>query len=150
MLLNNRQAAMDSALETLAESLDYFYDHTGRLASTARDVLMPHFDMRRGDVDALKACVRDSMQMLPREADRERDDYRWLWSRLKGVVGGNTHVLLSDLLEQERAVMRALSDAWTYPLPPDVEPLLERLILRCRALLRALFEQQAAMRPQRH
>lgn len=139
MFLNNRQAAMDSALEALAESLDYFYDNTSRLSPEPREMLTAHFERRRNDVLALRESARLHMKILPRDADLERDDYRWLWSRLKGVVGGNSQVLLNDLQEQERAVMQALGNAWTYPLPEEIEPIMERLVLRCRALLRDVF-----------
>lgn len=139
MFLNNSQACMDSALEALAESLDYFYDNTSRLSPKIRETLTTHFETRRDDVMALRESARLHMKILPRDADVERDDYRWLWSRLKGVVGGNSQVLLNDFQEQERAVMRALGNAWTYPLPEEIDPMIEQLLLRCRALLRDIF-----------
>ena len=54
MFLDNRQVAMDSVLEALADSLDYFQDNLERLRPTLRDTLKPHYEQRRTDLDELR------------------------------------------------------------------------------------------------
>lgn len=142
MFLDNRQAAMDSALEALAESLDYFYDNTSRLDDSVRSVLTPHFEARRSDVIELRRLSRELLKLLPRDADVERDDYLWLWSRLKSFVGDNDQVLLHDMLEQEKVIMQALARALTHPLPDEIEPVMERIFRGCRNLIRQLYDAQ--------
>ena len=84
--------------------------------------------------------------MLPRDADVERDDYLWLWSRIKSFVGNDSAVLLGELLEQERVLMQALGNAFTHPLPDPLEPALERCWKNCRALIREITKLQQRQR----
>ncbi|EWH02546.1 hypothetical protein Q427_08040 [Halomonas sp. BC04] len=80
--------------------------------------------------------------MLPRDADVERDDYMWLWSRLKSFVGNESQVVIGELLEQERVLMQALSTLFTHPLPDPLEPIVEECWQQCRALIRELYRLQ--------
>ena len=107
MFLDNRQVAMDSVLEALADSIDYFQDNIERLRPTLRDALKPHYTERLNQMRKLQELARAHLKMLPRDADVERDDFLWLWSRLKSFVGNDSQVLINELLEQERVLMQA-------------------------------------------
>ncbi|MEC8918948.1 MAG: hypothetical protein VX796_15235, partial [Pseudomonadota bacterium] len=87
MFLDNRQVAMDSVLEALADSLDYFQDNLDRLRPALRNALKPHYEERGAAMRELQQLVREHLDILPRDADVERDDYLWLWSRIKSFVG---------------------------------------------------------------
>ncbi|MCK0751403.1 hypothetical protein [Chromohalobacter japonicus] len=141
MFLDNRQVAMDSVLEALADSLDYFQDNFERLRPALRDRLKPHYEERGQAMRELQKLAKEHLDILPRDADVERDDYLWLWSRIKSFVGNDSQVLLGELLEQERVLMQAMGTAFTHPLPDAVEPALERCWKNCRALIRELNAQ---------
>ncbi|MFO7910160.1 MAG: histidinol dehydrogenase, partial [Halomonas sp.] len=102
MFLDNRQVAMDSVLEALADSIDYFQDNIERLRPSLRDTLKPYYEQRLQQMGQLQQLARTHLKMLPRDADVERDDFLWLWSRLKSFVGNDSQVLINELLEQER------------------------------------------------
>ncbi|SEN62548.1 hypothetical protein [Halomonas caseinilytica] len=142
MFLDNRQVAMDSALEALADSIDYFQDNLERLQPSLRDALKPHFEERGRLMRELQALARRHLNLLPRDADVERDDYMWLWSRLKSFVGNDSQVLINELLEQERVLMQALSTLLTHPLPDAIEPVIEECWRNCRSLIRELYRLQ--------
>ncbi|WP_110666175.1 hypothetical protein [Salinicola halophilus] len=146
MFLDNRQVAMDSVLEALADSLDYFQDNLDRLRPALRNALKPHYEERGVAMRELQELVRQHLDMLPRDADVERDDYLWLWSRIKSFVGNDSAVLLGELLEQERVLMQALGTAFTHPLPDALEPALERCWKNCRALIREINKAQQRQR----
>ena len=142
MFLDNRQVAMDSVLEALADSLDYFQDNLERLRPSLRDALKPHYEERSETLREMQAQAKKHLNLLPRDADVERDDYLWLWSRLKSFVGDDSQVLVGELLEQERVLMQALANLYTHPLPDPIEPLIERSWTGCRALIRELYRLQ--------
>lgn len=142
MFLDNRQVAMDSALEAMADSIDYFQDNLERLRPSLRDALKPHYEERAKAMQRLQELARRHLNMLPRDADVERDDYMWLWSRLKSFVGNESQVVIGELLEQERVLMQSLSTLYTHPLPEAVEPVIEECWKGCRALIRELYAQQ--------
>ncbi|MCA1768625.1 MAG: hypothetical protein LC652_01270 [Halomonas sp.] len=142
MFLDNRQVAMDSALEALADSIDYFQDNLERLRPSLRDTLKPHYEARNRSMSKLQELARQHLNMLPRDADVERDDYMWLWSRLKSFVGNESQVVIGELLEQERVLMQALSTLYTHPLPDSIEPVIEECLKGCRALIRELYDLQ--------
>lgn len=142
MFLDNRQVAMDSALEALADSIDYFQDNLERLRPALRDALKPHYEARSRSMRELQELARQHLNMLPRDADVERDDYMWLWSRLKSFVGNESQVVIGELLEQERVLMQALSTLYTHPLPDAIEPVIEECWKGCRALIRELYALQ--------
>ncbi|MWJ29345.1 hypothetical protein LG290_10865 [Halomonas sediminis] len=142
MFLDNRQVAMDNALEALADSIDYFQDNLERLRPSLRDALKPHYEARLEQMHKLQELARTHLKMLPREADVERDDFLWLWSRLKSFVGNDSQVLINELLEQERVLMQALSTLFTHPLPAPIEPVVEECIKGCRTLIRELYALQ--------
>lgn len=142
MFLDNRQVAMDSALEALADSIDYFQDNLERLDPSLRDALKPHYEARAKAMGELQELAKHHLNLLPRDADVERDDYLWLWSRLKSFVGNDSQVLIGELLEQERVLMQALATLYTHPLPDDIEPVLEECWKGCRALIRELYTLQ--------
>ncbi len=146
MFLDNRQVAMDSALEALADSIDYFQDNLERLQPTLRDTLKPHYEQRANSLQALQELSRKHLDLLPRDADVERDDYLWLWSRLKSFVGNESQVVIGELLEQERVLMQALSTLFTHPLPDPLEPVIEECWKGCRSLIRELY----ALQKQKH
>lgn len=146
MFLDNRQVAMDSALEALADSIDYFQDNLERLKPTLRDTLKPHYEQRANSLKALQELSRKHLDLLPRDADVERDDYLWLWSRLKSFVGNESQVVIGELLEQERVLMQALSTLFTHPLPDPLEPVIEECWKGCRSLIRELY----ALQKQKH
>ncbi|MGJ7458639.1 hypothetical protein ACR80S_06900 [Halomonas sp. MA07-2] len=148
MFLDNRQVAMDSALEALADSIDYFQDNLERLRPALRDALKPHYEARNRAMRELQELARQHLSMLPRDADVERDDYMWLWSRLKSFVGNESQVVIGELLEQERVLMQALSTLYTHPLPEAIEPVIEECLKGCRALIRELYTLQK-QRPRR-
>lgn len=142
MFLDNRQVAMDSLLEALADSVDYFQDNLERLRPSLRDALEPHFETRQKTMRELQELAREHLDLLPRDADVERDDYMWLWSRLKSFVGNDSQVLINELLEQERVLMQSLSTLFTHPLPGPIEPVIEEVWKGCRALIRELYDLQ--------
>ncbi|WP_148254591.1 hypothetical protein [Aidingimonas lacisalsi] len=142
MFLDNRQVAMDSVLEALADSLDYFQDNLERLRPSLRETLKPLYEARGKDLDELQELAKKHLHMLPRDADVERDDYLWLWSRLKSFVGNDSQVLIGELLEQERVLMQALATLHTHPLPDPIEPVTERCWKGCRELIRILYRLQ--------
>ena len=142
MFLDNRQVAMDSVLEALADSLDYFQDNLERLRPSLRNALEPHYEQRGEDMRELQTLAKQHLDLLPRDADVERDDYLWLWSRLKSFVGDDSQVLVGELLEQERVLMQALATLHTHPLPDSIEPVIERCWKGCRALIRELYRLQ--------
>ncbi|MBD3897688.1 hypothetical protein IEI94_17670 [Halomonas sp. ML-15] len=146
MFLDNRQVAMDSLLEALADSLDYFQDNLERLRPSLRETLKPLYDERDAAMHELQALAKKHLRLLPRDADVERDDYMWLWSRLKSFVGNDSQVLIGELLEQERVLMQALATVHTHPLPDAIEPLIERCWKNCRALIRELYRIQKQRR----
>lgn len=146
MFLDNRQVAMDSVLEALADSLDYFQDNLERLRPSLRETLKPHYETRSKDMHELQELARRHLKLLPRDADVERDDYLWLWSRLKSFVGNDSQVLLGELLEQERVLMQAMATLYTHPLPETIEPLIERCWKGCRSLIRELYRLQKKAR----
>ncbi|TDO06193.1 MULTISPECIES: hypothetical protein [Halomonas] len=148
MFLDNRQVAMDSALEAMADSIDYFQDNLERLGPTLRDRLEPHYEARKKSMHELQELARKHLNLLPRDADVERDDYMWLWSRLKSFVGNENQVVIGELLEQERVLMQALSTLFTHPLPDPMEPVIEECWKGCRALIRELYRLQK-QRPKR-
>ncbi len=78
MFLDNRQVAMDSVLEALADSIDYFQDNLERLRPSLRETLKPHYEARAKALQKLQELARRHLKMLPRDADVERDDYIWL------------------------------------------------------------------------
>ncbi|NYS62435.1 hypothetical protein [Vreelandella salicampi] len=139
MFLDNRQVAMDSALEALADSIDYFQDNVERLRPSLREALKPHYEQRLEQMRKLQELARAHLKMLPRDADVERDDFLWLWSRLKSFVGNDSQVLINELLEQERVLMQALSTLFTHPLPDPIEPVIEECMKNCRLLIRELY-----------
>ncbi|MGM0522300.1 MAG: hypothetical protein ACQEQ6_09510 [Pseudomonadota bacterium] len=139
MFLDNRQVAMDSALEALADSIDYFQDNVERLRPSLREALKPHYEQRLEQMRKLQELARTHLKMLPRDADVERDDFLWLWSRLKSFVGNDSQVLINELLEQERVLMQALSTLFTHPLPDPIEPVIEDCMKNCRRLIRELY-----------
>lgn len=142
MFLDNRQVAMDSALEAMADSIDYFQDNLERLRPALRDSLEPHYEARATSMHELQELSRKHLNLLPRDADVERDDYMWLWSRLKSFVGNESQVVIGELLEQERVLMQALSTLFTHPLPEPMEPVIEECWKGCRALIRELYRLQ--------
>ncbi|AMD02166.1 MULTISPECIES: hypothetical protein [Halomonas] len=142
MFLDNRQVAMDSVLEALADSIDYFQDNLERLRPSLRETLKPHYEARVKAMRQLQELARHHLKMLPRDADVERDDYMWLWSRLKSFVGNESQVVIGELLEQERVLMQALSTLFTHPLPDPLEPIVEECWQQCRALIRELYRLQ--------
>ncbi|MBB3331799.1 hypothetical protein BDK63_002683 [Halomonas campaniensis] len=142
MFLDNRQVAMDSVLEALADSIDYFQDNLERLRPSLRDTLKPHYEARDRSMHELQELARQHLNMLPRDADVERDDYMWLWSRLKSFVGNESQVVIGELLEQERVLMQALSTLYTHPLPEPIEPVIEACWKGCRGLIRELYALQ--------
>ncbi|GAA3906922.1 hypothetical protein GCM10022228_16450 [Halomonas cibimaris] len=142
MFLDNRQVAMDSALEALADSIDYFQDNIERLRPSLRESLKPLYEERLQQMHKLQRLARQYLKMLPRDADVERDDFLWLWSRLKSFVGNDSQVLINELLEQERVLMQALSTLFTHPLPDPVEPIVEECMKGCRRLIRELYGMQ--------
>lgn len=139
MFLDNRQVAMDSVLEALADSLDYFQDNLERLRPSVRETLKPHYEQRLQLLKKLQIFARRYLKMLPRDADVERDDFLWLWSRLKSFVGNDSQVLINELLEQERVLMQALSTLFTHPLPDPIEPVVDDCMKGCRQLIRELY-----------
>ncbi|SHM43725.1 hypothetical protein [Vreelandella subglaciescola] len=139
MFLDNRQVAMDSVLEALADSIDYFQDNIERLRPSLRECLKPLYEERLKQMHKLQRLARKHLKMLPRDADVERDDFLWLWSRLKSFVGNDSQVLISELLEQERVLMQALSTLFTHPLPDPIEPVVEECMKGCRQLIRELY-----------
>ncbi|MBN8413671.1 hypothetical protein LCL99_00930 [Halomonas denitrificans] len=149
MFLDNRQVAMDSLLEALADSIDYFQDNLERLRPSLRDALEPHFETRKKTMRELQSLAREHLDLLPRDADVERDDYMWLWSRLKSFVGNDSQVLINELLEQERVLMQSLSTLFTHPLPAPIEPVLDSIWKGCRALIRELYDLQKSTTPRR-
>jgi len=142
MFLDNRQVAMDSVLEALADSIDYFQDNLERLHPSLRDTLKPYYEARDRSMHELQELARQHLNMLPRDADVERDDYMWLWSRLKSFVGNESQVVIGELLEQERVLMQALSTLYTHPLPEPIEPVIEACWKGCRGLIRELYALQ--------
>ncbi|MFG6667571.1 hypothetical protein ACGK9R_10720 [Halomonas sp. HNIBRBA4712] len=142
MFLDNRQVAMDSVLEALADSIDYFQDNLERLRPSLRDTLKPYYAARLKQMRKLQALARTHLKMLPRDADVERDDFLWLWSRLKSFVGNDSQVLINELLEQERVLMQALSTLFTHPLPDPIEPVIDEAMKACRELIRELYSLQ--------
>lgn len=142
MFLDNRQVAMDSVLEALADSLDYFQDNLERLRPTLRDALKPHYEERSEILREMQTLAKKHLNLLPRDADVERDDYLWLWSRIKSFVGDDSQVLVGELLEQERVLMQALANLFTHPLPDPIEPLIEHSWKGCRSLIRELYRLQ--------
>lgn len=133
---------MDSVLEALADSIDYFQDNIERLRPSLRDCLKPLYEERLAQMRKLQRLARKHLRMLPRDADVERDDFLWLWSRLKSFVGNDSQVLINELLEQERVLMQALSTLFTHPLPDSVEPVVEDCMKDCRRLIRELYGMQ--------
>ncbi|RDB44021.1 hypothetical protein DU490_04875 [Halomonas sp. DQ26W] len=142
MFLDNRQVAMDGVLEALADSIDYFQDNLERLRPSLRESLKPHYEARAKAMRQLQELARHHLKLLPRDADVERDDYLWLWSRLKSFVGNESQVVIGELLEQERVLMQALSTLFTHPLPDPLEPIVEECWQQCRALIRELYRLQ--------
>ncbi|WNK19191.1 hypothetical protein P1P91_09930 [Halomonas piscis] len=142
MFLDNRQVAMDSVLEALADSIDYFQDNIERLRPSLRESLKPLYEERLKQMHSLQSLARKHLKMLPRDADVERDDFLWLWSRLKSFVGNDSQVLINELLEQERVLMQALSTLFTHPLPDPIEPIIEDCMKGCRRLIRELYGMQ--------
>lgn len=142
MFLDNRQVAVDSALKALAESLDFFYDNTSRLQASIREELTPVYEERREKVFELARLCREHLKMLPHDMDIERDDYRWLWSRLKVVVSGSYRWVLDGLYDRERAVLVALAKGMSHPLPKVIDSLLVALFNQSHDLLRTLYEAQ--------
>lgn len=146
MFLDNRQVAMDSVLEALADSIDYFQDNLERLRPSLRETLKPHYEARAKALQKLQELARRHLKLLPRDADVERDDYLWLWSRLKSFVGNESQVVIGELLEQERVLMQALATLCTHPLPNPLEPVVEQCWKECRALIRELYRLQKQRR----
>lgn len=146
MFLDNRQVAMDSVLEALADSIDYFQDNLERLRPSLREALKPHYDAHSNTLHKLRKLAMRHLKLLPRDADVERDDYMWLWSRLKSFVGNESQVVINELLEQERVLMQALATLYTHPLPNPLEPVVEQCWKDCRALIRELYRQQKPRR----
>ncbi|MCE8028122.1 hypothetical protein HOP54_05405 [Halomonas daqingensis] len=146
MFLDNRQVAMDSVLEALADSIDYFQDNLERLRPSLRETLKPHYEARAKALQKLRELARRHLKLLPRDADVERDDYMWLWSRLKSFVGNESQVVIGELLEQERVLMQALATLYTHPLPNPLEPVVEQCWKECRALIRELYRLQKGRR----
>ncbi|MFQ3788440.1 hypothetical protein [Halomonas sp. A29] len=146
MFLDNRQVAMDSVLEALADSIDYFQDNLERLRPSLRETLKPHYEARAKTMQKLQELARRHLKLLPRDADVERDDYMWLWSRLKSFVGNESQVVIGELLEQERVLMQALATLYTHPLPNPLEPIVEQCWKDCRSLIRELYRQQKPRR----
>ncbi|WP_051234120.1 DUF2383 domain-containing protein [Halomonas halocynthiae] len=142
MFLDNRQVAMDSVLETLADGVDYFQDNMERLSPELKEIIEPYFEERTQSMRKLQGMARKYLGLLPRDADAERDDYMRLWSRLKSFVSSDEQVLINELLEQERVLMQALSTLFTHPLPNAVEPVVEACWLNCRGLIRELYTLQ--------
>jgi hypothetical protein len=142
MFLDNRQVAMDGVLEALADSIDYFQDNLERLRPSLREALKPHYEARAKAMRQLQELAKHHLKLLPRDADVERDDYMWLWSRLKSFVGNESQVVIGELLEQERVLMQALSTLFTHPLPDPLEPIVEECWQQCRALIRELYRLQ--------
>lgn len=65
MFLDNRQVAMDSVLEALADSIDYFQDNHERLRPSLREVLQPYFDTRKALMRELQELARRYLALLP-------------------------------------------------------------------------------------
>ncbi len=97
----------------------------------------------------LQTLARRHLDLLPRDADVERDDYMWLWSRLKSFVGNDSQVLINELLEQERVLMQSLSTLFTHPLPSSIEPVIEEVWKGCRSLIRELYQLQKDTAPKK-
>ena len=146
MFLDNRQVAMDSVLEALADGIDYFQDNLERLRPSLRETLKPHYEARAKALQKLRELARRHLKLLPRDADVERDYYMWLWSRLKSFVGNESQVVIGELLEQERVLMQALATLYTHPLPNPLEPVVEQCWKECRALIRELYRLQKERR----
>ena len=146
MFLDNRQVAMDSVLEALADSIDYFEDNLERLRPSLREALKPHYESQQKTLQKLRKLARRHLNLLPRDADVERDDYMWLWSRLKSFVGNESQIVINELLEQERVLMQALATLYTHPLPNPLEPVVEQCWKDCRALIRELYRQHKPRR----
>src|SRR5690554_5542881 len=146
MFLDNRQVAMDSVLEALADSIDYFEDNLERLRPSLREALKPHYEAQNKTLQKLRTLARRQLNLLPRDADVERDDYMWLWSRPNRFVGNEGQLVNKQLPEQQRVPMQALATLHAHPLPSQLEPVVEQCWKDCRALIRELYRQHKPRR----
>ena len=128
MLLNVAQAALSDLIEALHESLDDYQDNLQRLHhSEIAQEFNGAMNHRSQLVEQLEQDARHQLNLRPRAADTEREDFHHIWSKIKSLVMDEQHILLQERAEQERQLMAFTARCQSYDYPESISQQLDQL-----------------------
>ncbi|MAC48327.1 DUF2383 domain-containing protein [Oceanospirillum beijerinckii] len=128
MLLNEAQAALSDLIEALHESLDDYQDNLQRLHhSEIAQEFNGAMNHRSQLVEQLEQDARHQLNLRPRAADTEREDFHHIWSKIKSLVMDEQHILLQERAEQERQLLAFTARCQSYDYPESISQQLDQL-----------------------
>ena len=128
MLLNEAQAALSELIEALHESLDDYQDNLQRLHhSEIAQEFNGAMNHRSQLVEQLEQDAHQQLNLRPRAADTEREDFHHIWSKIKSLVMDELHILLQERAEQERQLLAFTARCQSYDYPESISQQLDQL-----------------------
>ena len=128
MLLDDAQTALSDLLEMLHESLDDYQDNLQRLHNpTIAQAFNDAMNERTVLVNVLEQSAKTVLSLRPRAADTEREDFHYLWSKLKSLVIDEQELMLQERAEQERQLISLIARCESYDYPEAIEQQLKVL-----------------------
>jgi len=128
MLLDDTQTVLSDLLEMLHESLDDYQDNLQRLHNP--DIAQEFngaMNERAALIEALEETAKAAFSLRPRAADTEREDFHYLWSKLKSLVIDEQELMLQERAEQERQLISLIARCESYDYPEAIEQQLKVL-----------------------
>jgi len=128
MLLNEAQAALSELIEALHESLDDYQDNLQRLHHSEIAQEFNGAMNHRGQlVERLEQDAHQQLNLRPRAADTDREDFHHIWSKIKSLVMDEQHILLQERAEQERQLLAFTARCQSYDYPESIRQQLDQL-----------------------
>ncbi len=128
MLLNEAQAALSELIEALHESLDDYQDNLQRLHhSEIAQEFNGAMNHRSRLVEQLEQDAHQQLNLRPRAADTDREDFHHIWSKIKSLVMDEQHILLQERAEQERQLLAFTARCQSYDYPESIRQQLDQL-----------------------
>ncbi len=128
MLLDEAQTAVSDLIEALHESLDDYQDNLQRLHRTEiAQEFNDAMNQRTQLVNTLEECIKEELSLRPRAADTEREDFHYLWSKLKSLVFDEQEMMLQERAEQERQLISLVARCESFDYPENISQQLKKL-----------------------
>lgn len=128
MLLDEPTAALSDLIEAMHESLDDYQDNLQRLH---HDAIAEEFNgamnQRHQLLLQLEREAEAMLNLRPRAADSDREDYHHLWSKIKSLVMGELPIVLQERAEQERLLISLTSRCLSYDYQGNLGIQLEQI-----------------------